>query len=84
VLPDDEEIVFDGTLFVPPFGTANRRIAGELGRYKLDLGDGYLLHGTRDADSVGGASTHGCLRLRADNLELLYRGVPVGTDVYIF
>lgn len=84
VLPSDEEIVLDSTVFVPPFGTANRRIPGELGAYKLDLGDGYLLHGTRDAESVGGASTHGCLRLRAEDLELLFHGVPVGTPVYIF
>lgn len=84
VLPPDEEIVFDGTLYVPPIGTVNRRIPGELGRYKLDLGDGYLIHGTPEADSVGGATTHGCLRLRADDLELLFQGVPVGTPVYIF
>lgn len=83
-LPAQEEIVFDGTLFVPPFGTAHRRIAGELGRYKLDLGDGYLLHGTREADSIGSASTHGCIRLGADDLELLYHGVPIGTKVYIY
>lgn len=84
VLPIEEEIVFDSTVFVPPLGTANRRIQGELGAYKLDLGDGYLLHGTRDAESVGGASTHGCLRLRAEDLDLLFHGVPVGTPVYIF
>lgn len=84
VLPPDEEIVFDGTLYVPPLGTVNRRIVGELGRYKLDLGDGYLLHGTREADSVGDASTHGCLRVRDEDLELLFQGVPVGTAVYIF
>lgn len=84
VLPPGEEIVFDGTLYVPPLGTANRRIAGELGRYKLDLGDGYLLHGTREQDSVGDASTHGCLRLRDEDLELLFEGVPTGTPVYIY
>lgn len=83
-LPADEEIVIGDTLFVPPFGTANRRIRGELGQYKLDLGGGYLLHGTRDQGSVGGASTHGCLRVRDEDLELLFQGVPVGTPVYIF
>ena len=84
ILPTDEEIVFDQTLYVPPLGTANRRISGELGQYKLDIRDGYLLHGTREADTVGDASTHGCLRLRASDLELLFRGVPVGTAVYIY
>lgn len=84
LLPTDEEIVFDRTLFVPPLGTANRRIPDVLGAYKLDLGDGYLLHGTLDAESVGGASTHGCIRLRSEDLELVFQGVPVGTPVYIF
>lgn len=84
VLPAGEEIVVDGTLYVPPVGTANRRIRGELGAYKLDLGDGYLLHGTGDPDTVGAASTHGCIRLRADDLALLFRRVPVGTPVYVY
>ncbi|HKW48720.1 MAG TPA: L,D-transpeptidase, partial [Gemmatimonadaceae bacterium] len=44
-LPVDEHIVFDSTLFVPPTGTKNRRVEGELGKYRLDLGEGYLLHG---------------------------------------
>jgi hypothetical protein len=45
-LPTDEHIVFDNTLFIPPMGTKNRKVEGELGRYRLDLGEGYLLHGT--------------------------------------
>jgi lipoprotein-anchoring transpeptidase ErfK/SrfK len=84
VLPPGEEIVFDGTLYVPPFGTANRRIPGELGRYKLDLGDGYLIHGTPDQSSVGTAATHGCLRLREADLRFVYERVPTGTAVYIY
>ena len=83
-LPADEEIVFDGTLFVPPLGTANRRIPGELGRFKLDLGNGYLLHGTPYQDSIGDAATHGCVRLYDEDIEWLYDNVPVGTPVFIF
>jgi hypothetical protein len=83
-MPVGEEIIFGRTLYVPPFGTANRRIAGELGRYKLDLGDGYLLHGTPRESSIGKAVTHGCIRLLDADLELLYRSVPVGTAVYIY
>lgn len=84
VLSAGEEIVIDGTLYVPPIGTTNRRIPDELGAYKLDLGNGYLLHGTRDPSSVGGASTHGCLRLAAADLALLFRVIPIGTPVYIY
>lgn len=79
-----EEIVFDGILFIPPFGTANREVPGELGRYKLDMGDGYLLHGTPHRDSIGDAVTHGCIRLLDSDIELLYAQTPVGTAVYLF
>ena len=80
----DEHIVFDGTLFIPPAGTKNRVIEGELGHFRLDMGDGYLLHGTPYAKSIGAAVTHGCVRLRDEDIEWLYENVPVGTKVYIF
>jgi hypothetical protein len=83
-LPADEHIVFDSTLFVPPTGTKNRRVEGELGKYRLDLGEGYLLHGTPDKESIGLAATHGCVRLRDEDIEWLYTYVPVGTKVYIY
>ena len=83
-LPVDEHIVFDSTLYVPPTGTANRRVEGELGKYRLDLGEGYLLHGTPDKESIGLAATHGCVRLRDEDIEWLYTYVPIGTKVYIY
>lgn len=83
-LPLDEEIVFDETLFVPPVGSKNRQIAGPLGKYKLDTGNGILLHGTPHQNSIGQAATHGCLRLRDEDIEWLYSYVPVGTKIYIY
>jgi hypothetical protein len=83
-IPADEEIAFDGTVFIPPLGTANRRIEGELGAYKLDLGDGYMIHGTNDQSVIGRPITHGCIRLSAADLEYVYRHVPVGTPVYVY
>lgn len=83
-LPTEEEIVFDNTLFIPPVGTANRRIDGELGAYALDTGDGILLHGTPHKASIGTAATHGCIRLDDDAIEWLYEIVPVGARVYIY
>ena len=80
----DEHIVFDNTLFIPPGGTKHRKIAGELGHFRLDLGDGYLLHGTPYTKSIGSAVTHGCVRLRDEDIEWLYENVPVGTKVYIY
>ena len=83
-LPRDEEIVFDSTLYIPPLGTENRAVDGELGRYQLDLGDGYLIHGTPLKESIGTATTHGCVRLDDAEIEWLYSHVPVGTPVYIY
>lgn len=80
----DEHVVFDNTIFIPPAGTKHRTIQGELGHYRLALGDGYLLHGTPYANSIGSAVTHGCVRLRDDDIEWLFNNVPVGTKVYIY
>lgn len=82
-LPVHEHIVFDDTLYIPPFATRNRHVTGELGRYALDLGNGYLIHGTPEHDSIGQAVTHGCIRLDDADVRWLYRHVPVGTPVYI-
>lgn len=84
IIPDDEEVIFDETMFIPPEDTRNRRITGELGAYALSLGDGYLLHGTPHKESIGQAATHGCIRLGDQAIEYLYRNVGVGTPVYIF
>ena len=83
-LPLDEHIVFGNTLYVPPMGTKNRQIEGELGKFRLNLGNGYLLHGTPYKESIGMAATHGCVRLRDEDIEWLYEHVPVGTKVYIY
>jgi hypothetical protein len=83
-LPLDEEVVFDDTLYMPPLGSKNRRIYGELGSYRLDLGEGYLIHGTPEESTVGDAVTHGCVRLKEEDISWLYANVPIGTSVYIF
>jgi lipoprotein-anchoring transpeptidase ErfK/SrfK len=80
----DSHIVFDNTVFIPPLGTKHRTIQGELGHYRLKLGDGYQLHGTPYANSIGAAVTHGCIRLRDEDIEWLYDKVPVGTKVYLY
>jgi len=83
-LPVDEHIVFNSTLFMPPHGSENRRVPGELGRFALDLGSGYLIHGTPDETSIGRAVTHGCIRLADEDISWLYENVPVGTPVFIY
>jgi L,D-transpeptidase YbiS len=69
---------------IPPADSPKRYVKGELGKYALDLGDGILIHGTEDADSIGKKASHGCIRMPADELDKVYHAVKVGTDVYIF
>jgi lipoprotein-anchoring transpeptidase ErfK/SrfK len=80
----DDHIVFDNTIFVPPLDTKHRQVKGELGLYRLSLGDGFLLHGTPYTASIGSSATHGCVRLADPDIEWLYENVPVGTRVYIY
>ena len=83
-LPTDEHIVFNDTLYIPPYVTENRKVAGELGRFALDLGDGYLIHGSPDPTSIGRAVTHGCIRLGDFDIAWLHSYIPVGTPVHVY
>ena len=78
------EIIFDGKVYVPPYGTNQRSIPEILGTHKLELGDGYLIHGTNEEDSIGDAVSHGCVRMYNADVAWLHENVPVGTPVYIF
>jgi L,D-transpeptidase YbiS len=69
---------------VPLRDSPKRMIKGHLGKYALDLGDGIMIHGTDQFDSIGRKVSHGCIRLPNDMLETVYRNVAIGTDVYIF
>ncbi len=81
---DGREIVVGGNLVMPPFGTNQRRYPEVLGTRRLNLGDGYALHGTNRPETVGQAVSHGCVRLRNEDVEWLYDHVAVGTPVYIY
>ena len=53
-----------------------------LGRHALYLGkSGYLIHGTNRPFGIGMRVTHGCVRLYPEDVEDLFKRVPVGTKV---
>jgi hypothetical protein len=81
---EGREIVANGNIVIPPFGTRQRKYKGVLGTFRLNLGDGYALHGTDVPQSIGRSVSHGCVRLRNEDIETLYNTVPVGTPVYIY
>ena len=81
---DGREIVANGALLIPPLGTNQRRYKGVLGTHRLNLGNGYALHGTNNPSSIGRSVSHGCIRLRNEDISKLYDMVPVGTPIYIY
>jgi hypothetical protein len=81
---DGREIVVDGKILEPPLGTTQRRYEGVLGTHRLNMGDGYAIHGTNQPQTVGRAVSHGCVRLRNEDIAKLYALVEVGTPVYIY
>ena len=81
---EGKEIVANGNLVIPPFGTNQRKYSGTLGVERLYLGDGYGIHGTDEPLSIGTNASHGCVRLRNEDIETLFRVVPIGTVVYIY
>lgn len=57
---------------------------GVLGDYALGIGRGYFLHGTLYTRMLGRNVTHGCVRVGDEDLEALYRKVPLGAKVFIY
>jgi len=69
---------------VPPRGHSSRFEANVLGDYALTLGDGYMIHGTLYQRLIGSPVTHGCVRMLDDDLETVYKTLPVGAKVFIY
>lgn len=69
----------DNTLpaFLPP-GPDN-----PLGKYWLELSDGYGIHGTNRPYGIGRRVSHGCIRLYPEDIEVLFKYIKTGTEVRI-
>ncbi len=67
-----------------PTHPSERVERGTLGEFALDLGDGYMIHGTLYERLLGRSVTHGCVRVGRDDLRVLYRSTRVGTPVFVF
>lgn len=82
--PAGQVPVSGGTVIIPPYGSPQRRHKGVLGVAKLEMYDGYYFHGTDNEASIGSAASHGCIRMRKNDVLWMYENVPVGTPVYIY
>ena len=59
-----------------------------LGKRWMGLGSGdtassYGIHPTQDPDSIGKPSSRGCIRMRPEDAETIFRVCPIGTPVRI-
>jgi L,D-transpeptidase ErfK/SrfK len=70
--------------FIPPKDARYRFDDFSLGAYALYMGDGYIIHGTVFQTLLGRPVTHGCVRLGDEDLEYVYRTVPIGARVYLY
>ena len=83
-LPPGEVIQAGGAIVVPPHGTPQRKFDKVLGKYRLNLGGGYGIHGTMYPDQLGRSVTHGCVRLGDTDIEKLFSMANVGDQVLIY
>ena len=83
-LPPGEIIEVGGAIVVPPHGTPQRKFDKVLGKYRLNLGGGYGIHGTMYPDQLGRSVTHGCVRLGDADIEKLFAMANVGDQVLIY
>ncbi len=67
-----------------PKSEADRMDPNVMGEYALGFGEGFFIHGTIYERLLGINVTHGCVRVGTDDLEKLFKAVPVGTPIYIF
>jgi len=83
-LPAGKPIIAGNTIVIPPVGTPQRQYAGVLGKYRLEMGDGYGIHGTDEPEKLGRSVSHGCVRLGDADIERLYQIANVGDEVVIY
>jgi len=83
-LPPGKTIVAGGAVVIPPITTKQRHYDKVLGHYRLELGDGYGIHGTDQPEKLGQSVSHGCVRLGDDDIARLYQMANVGDEVIIY
>ncbi len=81
---EGQTIIRGGAVVIPPVGTRARMFPDVLGTHRLNLGDGYALHGTQAVRQLGQSVSHGCVRLHNNDIARLYEMAKVGDEVVIY
>ena len=83
-LPPGKMIETGRAIVVPPSGSPQRRFDKVLGKYRLNIGSGYGIHGTLATDQLGRSVSHGCVRLGDADMEKVFEMAQVGDQVLIY
>ena len=83
-LPPGKTIIAGDAIVIPPVNTVQRHYDKVLGKYRLELGDGYGIHGTDEPEKLGSNVSHGCVRLGDNDIAQLYTMANVGDTVIIY
>jgi lipoprotein-anchoring transpeptidase ErfK/SrfK len=83
-LEPGKTIVAGDAIIVPPVNTKQRHYDKVLGKFRLEMGNGYGIHGTDEPDKLGQSVSHGCVRLGDADIEKLYSIANVGDTVIIY
>lgn len=83
-LEPGKTIVAGDAVVIPPVNTKQRHYDKVLGKYRLEMGNGYGIHGTDEPDKLGQSVSHGCVRLGDADIEKLYQIANVGDTVIIY
>jgi lipoprotein-anchoring transpeptidase ErfK/SrfK len=83
-LEPGKTIVAGDAIVVPPVNTKQRHYDKVLGKFRLEMGNGYGIHGTDEPDKLGQSVSHGCVRLGDADIEKLYQIANVGDTVIIY
>jgi lipoprotein-anchoring transpeptidase ErfK/SrfK len=83
-LEPGKTIVAGDAIIVPPVDTKQRHYDKVLGKFRLEMGNGYGIHGTDEPDKLGQSVSHGCVRLGDADIEKLYQIANVHDTVIIY
>ena len=83
-LPPGEIIRAGKAIVIPPSTVPQRHFEKVLGHYRLNIGNGYALHGTLATNQLGRAVSHGCVRLGDADMQKLFEMSKVGDEVIIY
>ncbi len=77
------ESMADEERYAEDLESGRRCFRDSLGKYALNIGSSYAIHGTNDPASLGEKRSHGCIRIGIEPMERLYRLMDERDMVYI-